>query len=788
MSNETPSSLIEIPEELPASHAGHAYTRHCVASLRRQAQKLPTLSGVADHLQALAGEVEGWENRARALHGMGLSLFARCQELESSAAAQSIMVEGMIEDFAGQRQTLEEEVSSLASTVSALSAQVGELNGALATSRSQLHDAEQSRQQLLAEHVSFQMFHDNLVKDLDGSEARSMARVRFLEDELVAADLAARTLFESREEDVVLASSIIADLLGRLEQTSVTLATVSRQLDGRTQETVDLRARLTEREVIYETSLVEKNQHIERVTHANAQIQEHLTAAENAVAELNQKLGEAQREAQVAQSQLVQEACVLRDALERTSSKVASLEQDLSKERDQQAASWQEAVQWRNDHANLLVRLSTLAGQLDQEAELRLAAEKAAARLPELEEALSGAWQELQVAQVSNEELLGSNKELKAQTEELRSHQQDLAEHVERLEQERRALDERAQELLNENQTLTDRSEELRIRSEQLEGQNFRLIDENQALSSRTELFAGKTQELREENDGLRKDLVSAQETLLDLREQAQQQVARLEGDLSAAQELIEEESSRAAILAEDSSRKIQELTSRVESLLAAEAELLEDRAALAVSRQEVDRLGAALSEAMSKVDTLGKQAERAAELDVQVSALHELLRAQGAELERADIERRTQALLIAGHDDSLPWTLRAWTEDERPSFIPVAGVKEWLDRNGWTVADLGPARFPGYSAADREHLAMAAGVRVDQFLALPFVREFVKDQVRKLLEQGTRPSSVDCEWLMVEGSPRWRTNRLWRHMIAVSEAQAPQAWEGFLKGELMGV
>lgn len=784
MSNENQQTLEEFPKELPPSHAGHTYTRYCVASLRRQAQKLPTLSGVADHLQALAGEVDGWETRARTLHGLGLSLFERCQDLERAASEQSSLVAGMIEDFASQRQDLEQEVIRLSTTVGALHGQVNELNLALSTSRAQLQDTEQARQQLVSQHASFRAFHDSLVKDLDRSEARSQARIQSLEDELATADMAARTLFEAREEDVALASSIIADLLGRLDQASQTLVAVSGQLEERNLDIANLRDQMAERELGYEASLLEKDQHIERIVGAHAQVQERLVGAEHAVAELTQQLDVAQREAQATQAQLAQEVRVLQQTLEQTRATVTALEQELSQERSLLDSSRQETAQWRDDHANLMVRLSGLVNQLDQEAELRLAAEKVAARLPELEEALAGAWQELQVAQVNNEELTATTRELTKRNEDLLGQ----FERVTQLEQDRNTLDERARQLLADNETLAGRAEELCARAEQMEAQNYDLRDENRILSSRNEELTSHNEELKKHNDGLCQDLQAVQGELSNLRDQSTQQIARLEEDLAAAQELIEEESRRASVQTEEATQKIHELTSQLERLSSVETELLEDRAALQVSQQEVTRLGTALSEALATVNSLRGEADRAAELDIQVSALHELLRAQAAELERAEAERRAQALAISGHDDSLPWALRAWTDGERPSFVPVPGVKEWLDRNGWTVSDLGPGKFPGYSAADREHLAMAAGAPVDQFLALPFVRDCVKEQVRKCLDQKIRPECVDSEWVIVDGTPRWRTNRLWRHMVAVSEAHAPQAWEGFLKGELLGV
>lgn len=788
MSNENQQTLEEFPKELPPSHAGHTYTRYCVASLRRQAQNLPTLSGVADHIQALAEEVDGWETRARTLHGLGLSLFERCQDLERATSEQSSLVAGMIEDFALQRQDLEQEVTRLSTTVGALHGQVNELNLALSTTRAQLQDTEQARQQLVSQHASFRAFHNSLVKDLDRSEARSQARIKSLEDELAAADIAARTLFEDREEDVAMASSIIADLLGRLDQASQTLAAVSGQLEERSLDVANLSDQLAERELGYEASLLEKDQQIERVIGSRAQVQERLVGAEHAIVELIQQLDAAQREALATQAQLAQEASVLQQTLGQTRATVAALEQELSQERSLLTSSRQETDQWRADHANLMVRLSGLINQLDQEAELRLAAEKVAARLPELEEALAGAWQELQVAQINNEELTATARELTTRNKELLGQSQAASERVAQLEQDRNTLDERERQLLADNETLAGRAEELYARAAQMEAQNYDLRDENRILASRNEELTSHNEELKKHNDGLCQDLQAVQGELSNLRDQSTQQIARLEEDLAAAQELIEEESRRASVQTEEATQKIHELTSQLDRLSSVETELLEDRAALQASQQEVTRLGTTLSEALATVSRLRGEADRAAELDIQVSALHELLRAQAAELERAEAERRAQALAVAGHDDSLPWALRAWTDGERPSFVPVPGVKEWLDRNGWTVAGLGPGNFPGYSAADREHLAMAAGAPVDQFLALPFVRDCVKEQVRKCIDQKFRPQCVDGEWVIVDGTPRWRTNHLWRHMVAVSEAHTPQAWGGFLKGELLGV
>lgn len=119
---------------------------------------------------------------------------------------------------------------------------------------------------------------------------------------------------------------------------------------------------------------------------------------------------------------------------------------------------------------------------------------------------------------------------------------------------------------------------------------------------------------------------------------------------------------------------------------------------------------------------------------------------------------------------------------DQVLSFVDSAGNYGW---NAFTLVERAAKED---SAADREHLAMASGMPVDQFLSLPFVRPCIKKQVEDQQAAGSTPSSVEGEWIMVDGAPHWRVNRLWRYLIAVSEARAPQVWDHYVKGEMLGV
>ena len=697
----------ELLPELPPSHAGHGYTRLSVAALRRNTQKMPTLSGVADHLEALGGEVAGWEARARHLHEVGQALYARSQELERTSEERAALADGMIEDFSSQRQALEEEITTLSGVVSGLTEK-------LATANTSLEVMGADHAALLAELSSFKGFHERLVADMDSNEARLMAQVSRTQEDLEVADGRVSDAIEQHEEDVSVASTVIADLLGRLGLVSEDLAKAYVELAASDVQVEALRGELQGRVADHALAFQTQTQELSVAQLRCETLAEDLVQAREKLAQSDDlfSLASKELEEETRHRQDVEEK--YQDALRRAD----SLVQDLNQERAAFSAS-RELIQQQDD----MLRGSR--------AELDAALARAAATEATLRE------------------------ELSAINEDLRS---------------RLGVEEGLRVSLSLLAAQVDREAELRVQAE--------------AHASHVPSLESALLEARGQSQELDRRL---SDTLVSL-EGARQEVVRVSADLLAAQELLEEE---AAIRAADRDRHAQESEGLAEAQAArtqAEELMFEERAALVLSQQEVSRLTSALSEACQGRDALRREADRAAELDVQVSALHELLRAQAAELDRVESERRAQALAAAGYDDSIPWPLRAWTPGASPRFIPVPEVSDWLVKSGWTAVDLGPARFPGYSAADREHLAMASGMPVDQFLSLPFVRPCIKKQVEDQLAAGSTPSSVEGEWIMVDGAPHWRVNRLWRHLIAVSEARAPQAWDHYVKGELLGV
>lgn len=697
----------ELLPELPPSHAGHVYTRLSVAALRRNAQKMPTLSGVADHLEALGGEVAGWEARARRLHEVGQALYARSRELERTSEERAAFADGMIEDFSSQRQALEGEIAALSGVVSGLTDKLESANASL-------EGMTAGHAALLVELSSFKGFHERLVADMDGNEARLMAQVSRVQEDLAAADDRVSDAVRQNEEDVWVASTVIADLLGRLELVSEDLAKAYAELAASNIQVEGLRSELQGRIADHALAFQMQSQELSIATLRNETMAQDL-------GQVREKLAQSADLFSLASKELEEE----------------------SRQRKEIEERYQEALQ----------RADSLAEDLDQE---RAALTAARELIQQQDDALSSSRSELDAALGrASENEASLREELAATNEDLRS---------------RLGVEEGLRISMSLLGAQVDREADLRVQAE--------------AAAARIPSLEGALFEAQSRGQELDRRL---SDTLISL-EGARQEVVRVSADLLAAQELLEEE---AAIRSADRDRHAQESKELSEALAArsrAEELMLEERAALSLSQQEVTRLTSALSEACQGRDALQREADRAAELDVQVSALHELLRAQAAELDRVEGERRAQSLAAAGYDDSIPWPLRAWTPGASPRFIPVPEVSDWLSKSGWTAVDLGPARFPGYSAADREHLAMASGMPVDQFLSLPFVRPFIKKQVEDQLAAGSAPSSVEGEWIMIDGAPRWRVNRLWRHLIAVSEARPPQAWDHFVKGELLGV
>jgi hypothetical protein len=155
-------------------------------------------------------------------------------------------------------------------------------------------------------------------------------------------------------------------------------------------------------------------------------------------------------------------------------------------------------------------------------------------------------------------------------------------------------------------------------------------------------------------------------------------------------------------------------------------------------------------------------------------------------EVSRQDAELRLAAWQNSAPDDSLPWALRPWVQEgEVCRFVGVAGVADWFSLQGYSPIDLGVARFPGYSSADREHLAMTSGMLVSDFLALPFVREGTRRHIQAHLEQGTTPVLQEGEWLIEGEQMRWRVNQMWAHLAqdAPSTFMRPVVWSRYLDG-----
>jgi len=267
------SMSIDFSSPLPPPHSGHGYTRICSGSLRRHAQNLPTLSGVADHMEFLGKEVTAWEARARTLHGLGLSLYDRCQELEALSAESRRLAADMIEDFSEQREELERDVARLSTSVQGLTTEVTSLSHELDEARQNAAHTLADKAKLVQEFASFRSFHESLVRDFDRAETKAASDLNRVNEALGEAERLVLSVSSEHDRDVELASFVITDLLRSLGETKVALEGTQASLRQREQEVLDFSGQLSALSHSHAAEIAEKNSEISTLEEGRASLE-----------------------------------------------------------------------------------------------------------------------------------------------------------------------------------------------------------------------------------------------------------------------------------------------------------------------------------------------------------------------------------------------------------------------------------------------------------------------------------------------------------------------------------
>ena len=776
----------------------------CVAALRRHAQKMPTLSGVADHVQAIDEELGAWEDRARQLFSLAQQFQEKYEQLNLQSQEKDRNIEGLFDDFAGERDLWEENKAHLDSQLAKMNHQVESLTANLDLSQRQL-SASQERtegldvriQCLLSEVSSLRNFHESVVRDLDRSEARLLAQIKTLTEENQQIEAALSESVKNHGNDVSAATQVIVQLrfenaqaneiISNLQQAQVQWDILRQEMESQsrklTQELADqikstTQAQERSREKDIQISHIsEQKEHIQQnydqlckqLERANSKIQERQDKVEAL-------LLEAEHERYVS-SQLVENI----EALTQEASLSLSFSQDLE-----------------NQLESLRHQLSVSHSLVHDLTEKEKAAER------DLEEAMAWASELETLANSTARELSQAQEEIHKL---IQDRQQDVLAHEQQL---AKISNTHIDELANLNEQISQAHHRLQDLDEESSKFQSQITSLGEALDEKTHqmrLMEEEGQEKLEELRALHKrDVFQIQSgyevDLIDAAEQishTQEQVRYLEQMLALGSEegqrsfndLLDEHERIRQQIEHRHHEELENTSSKLNSLLSkSQDELFQSQFQLHQKEGELEQAQNRIALLEKNLERAQAQASRLPDMEHQLATVQEALFIQNKEIQDMEVIVLQHSACVSDYDDSVPWDIRAWEGPQgAESFIPVPGVPKWLADNGWSVQDFTKKKFPGHSCADREHLAMASGMRLSEFLELPWVRPGIKKNIETKLRSGDRALSTHGQWqAMGTNSLVWRVNRFWSHLLDLSRTASHKGWGVYLDGGKVGV
>lgn len=763
---------------LPDPPKGRNYTRMCVAALRRHAEKMPTLSGVADHIEALDNDLGKWEASARSLHGSAHQLMEYVSSLNADLAHRDRQIEDLFEDFSQERDLLEGRAARSNEDIARLNERLSEMVVELECANSALEDGVQLDQQqkqvigqLSAQLQSLKGYYEAILRDLDSTQARLEAQLASQEEQIYQLQEQLDEECEQHCNDVSAANSVIGQLREQLQQSNQALeALQSAQAVWNAQ-----REAFTRRHGELEHKIVE-------LVQDNSDVSELLTQTRNSLQEQVSRLQEQLENSQANEIHLGQMLEVAQSQAQQYSISLAQVQQQLSEvvsHRDYIQEQLNQAQQQNNSLVSTCARQQDTIAVLTQDLDRVQASEeelstRAKSLEADMDEAMAWASELETMAKTTNEELVDLRTKVEQLNHLLSQRQAEYDEELASREQAHQHYvaqlsDRHIQDLAaQEEELLGQFHNKLSEQTSQYELQLFdaaeKLIDAHKELSDIRELMEFVSSEHMRAFSDLIDENQAKTQSLIDSYEA---QVAQVNEQMAATKYQLEQATAQQAALGVELYSTQQALDEKEQQLVQASTTIENLRQALARAQDQLSRLSDIERELATVQETVYIQE-------------HQLNKLEGFSLQIAALE--------SGFDDSLPWDMRAWEGDR---FIAVPGVEQWLANNNIDIADLGPHKFPGFTSADREHLAMCAGVSFEQFRKLSYVRPFVIALLDKYIQQGTSPSHSEGNWTAVgadgEVEMRWRTNALWNHLAEQTNTSNP-AWEVYLSGNHVGL
>lgn len=800
----TPDECLPKMDPLPPPPMGRNYTRMCIAALRRHAQKMPTLSGVADHVQAIDEELGAWEGRARQLFSLAQQFREKYEQINIQSQEKDRNIEGLFDDFAGERDLWEENKAQLDDRLAKMNHQIEVLNANLDLSQRQLSASQESAeglgvqiQGLLSEVSSLRSFHESVVRDLDSSEARLHAQLRALTEENKQIEAALSESVRSHGNDVSAATQVIAQLrfenahaseiISDFQQAQVRWDILRRDLEIQSR---DLRQELVD-QIRSTTQAQEKSREKDaQISHISEQ-KDHIQHSYDQLCEQH-----AAARAQIQERQDKVEALLLETEHQRyVSSQLVENIEALTQEVSLRLSFSQDLENKLEGLRHQLSLSHSLVHDLTEK-------EKAAER--DLEEAMGWASELEALANSTAKDLAQAQGEIHQLAQD---RQQDTLAHKQQLS---KLSDLHTDKIVHLNEQISQAYNRIQDLDEENSKGQSQTASLREALAEKTHqmrLMEEEGQKRLEELGALHKNDVSQIQSgyefdLIDAAEQisrTQEQVRYLEQMLALGSEegqrafndLLDEHERLNQKIQHRHREELENTSSKYNSLLSkSQDDLFQSQFQLYQKEGELELAQNRIALLERNLELAQDQASRLPGMEHQLATVQEALFIQNKEIQDMEIIVLQHSACISDYDDSVPWDIRAWEGPQgEERFTPVPGVPQWLADNGWSVQDFTKKKFPGHSSADREHLAMVSGMRLSEFLELPWVRPGIKKNIETKLRSGDRALSTHGQWqAMGTNSLVWRTNKFWSHLLDVSRTTSPKDWGVYLHGGKVGV
>lgn len=502
----------------------------------------------------------------------------------------------------------------------------------------------------------------------------------------------------------------------------------------------------------------------------------------------------------------------LKEELDTKGSQIEALFDDFAQERDLCDSTQQQAQSQLSHFQAQLSRLTQdltqaneqLAGYSILDREQKAQIQELSSQLSSLRGLYESVVRDLDSTQARMEAQLLSQSQIIQQLQDKlieaqRQHENDLGVSLDVIAQLREDLASahgQLQALLDQKQAWEKQRADLTCHTGEPEDRILSLIQDKESLQRELNNANAQIQQHRNDLDEANTRLAQSQQLITDLSSRLEQTTHR-SNELSARVSGLESDLDEAIALAVELEEQADATAQQLSELRVKYQQAIEQMEMFQSQQHTLD-LAKRLSEANATIEQLNRQLAQARlqlipQPEENSSRAEDLLQRQPqdpADLEVVPLGKGAQS---SQHDESVPWDVRAWQGSaEQAYFVPVPGVKQWLDKNGLTLEDLTAENFPGFTSADREHLAMCAGINVQQFCQLPYVRPWLANRILAQLKSGVSPIAMEGQWQVLpdgHGNPsvRWRVNKLWQHLVATTGVDVPQSWEIYLLAHEVG-